>query len=78
MSHPELKELTRAEQLFDDGKLDEALELLNDWNQFEGLNLQQKNYFQFLKGLLLTYQNKSKELIELLFTQRCGGNPSSQ
>jgi len=45
MSHSGLKELKRAEQLFDDGKLDEALEILNDWRQFEGLNLQQKDYF---------------------------------
>jgi len=65
MSHPELKELTRAEQLFDDGKLDEALELFNDWNQFEGLSLQQKSYFQFLKGLILFYLNKGEDLISL-------------
>jgi len=65
MSHPELNELTRAEQLFDDGKLDEALELLNYVNQFEGLSLQQKSHFQYIKGLILIYQNKSKEIIEL-------------
>ncbi len=65
MSYPALNELTRAEQLFDEGKLDEALEILNDWSQFEGLNFQQKTYFQFLKGLILTYQNKTEEGIEL-------------
>lgn len=65
MSHPALTQLTRAEQLFDDGKLDEALELLNDWSQFVGLNSQQKDYHQFLKGLILTYQNKSEEVFEL-------------
>ncbi|MFX1464756.1 MAG: tetratricopeptide repeat protein, partial [Promethearchaeota archaeon] len=65
MSHSELNQLTRAEQLFDDSKLDEALEILSDWNQFEGLDLQQKGYFQFLKGLILIYQNKYEELIEL-------------
>jgi len=65
MSYPELIELTKAEQLFDDGKLDEALQLLNDNNQFEGLNFQQKSYFQGLKGLILIYQNKNIELIEL-------------
>ncbi|MFX1420610.1 MAG: tetratricopeptide repeat protein, partial [Promethearchaeota archaeon] len=53
-----------AEQLFDAGKLDEALEILNDWKQFEGLNLQQKDYFQLLNGLILFYQWKSDELIE--------------
>ncbi len=65
MSHPGLKKLTRAEQLFDAGKLDEALELLNNWKQFEGLNLQQKNHFRFLKGLILIYQNKSEEVSKL-------------
>lgn len=64
MSHPELKQLSRAEQLFDAGQLDEALEILNDWPQFEELNLQQKGYFQFLKGLILFYQNKGKDLLE--------------
>ncbi len=65
MSHPKLKQLSTAEQLFDAGKLDEALELFNDWNQFEGLNFQQKHYFKFLKSLILTYQHKGEELNEL-------------
>jgi tetratricopeptide (TPR) repeat protein len=65
MSHPELNQLTRAEQLFDAGRLDEALEILNDWIQFERLNSQQKSYYQFLKGLILLYQNKSKEVVKL-------------
>ena len=65
MFHPALKDLTRAEQLFEDGKLDEALELLNDRSLFEELNSEQKGHFQFLKGLLLSHQKKSKELIGL-------------
>ena len=65
MSHPGLKQLKKAEQLFDDGKLDKALEILNDWRQFEGLNLQQKGHFLFLKGLILIYQNKSEEVSKL-------------
>jgi len=65
MSHPELEGLTRAEQLFDDGKLDEALEIFYDINQYEGLDFQQITHFQFLTGLLLAYQNKSEELIDL-------------
>ena len=64
MSHPQLNQLTRAEELFDAGKLDEALEILNDRVQFEGLNSQQKDYFQLLKGLILFYQWKFDELIE--------------
>ncbi|MFX1411519.1 MAG: tetratricopeptide repeat protein [Promethearchaeota archaeon] len=62
MSHPELNQLTKAEQLFDAGKLDKALEILNDWRQFEGLNPQQKSHFRFIKGLILIYQNKSEEV----------------
>ncbi|MFW9972629.1 MAG: tetratricopeptide repeat protein [Candidatus Odinarchaeota archaeon] len=65
MSYPELKALTRAEQFFDAGKLDKALEILNDQNHFKGLNLQQKSYFQFLKGLILAYQNKHEEDFKL-------------
>ncbi|MFX0000896.1 MAG: tetratricopeptide repeat protein [Candidatus Hodarchaeota archaeon] len=65
MSHPEQNQLTRAEQLFDAGKLDKALEILNDISQYEGLNLQQKSYFQFLKGLILVYMNNGEEVIKL-------------
>jgi len=65
MSHSELNQLTKAEELFDAGNLDEALELLNDQSQFEGLSSQQKGYYKFLKGLILLHQNKSEELIKL-------------
>ncbi|MFW9823740.1 MAG: tetratricopeptide repeat protein [Candidatus Thorarchaeota archaeon] len=65
MAYPELKELTLAEQLFDEGKLDKALEILNDESNFEELNLQQKSHFQFLKGLILFYLNKGEDLIRL-------------
>ncbi len=70
MSHFELNQLTRAEQLFDEGKLDKALEIFNDESQFEGLSPQQKNHYQFLKGLILIYQHKTDEAIkygELLY-----------
>jgi tetratricopeptide (TPR) repeat protein len=65
MTYPELKQLIRAEQLFDEGKLDKALEILNDERYFEGLNLQQKNHFKFIKGLILIYQNKCEEVSKL-------------
>jgi len=65
MSYPELKELTLAENIFNAGKLDEALEILNDQSQYEGLNSQQKSYFKFLKGLILFYLNQGEELINL-------------
>ncbi len=65
MYQPALKKLTRAEQFFDEGKLDEALEIFNDWGQFEGLSPEQRNYFQFLKGLILFFQHKHEALIKL-------------
>jgi tetratricopeptide (TPR) repeat protein len=64
MTYPELKQLTRAEQFFDEGNLDKALEVLINNVKFEELNSQQKDYFHILKGLILQYQNKSDELIE--------------
>ena len=63
MSYSELNQLTRAEELFDAGKLDEARELLDNLIQLEGVNLQQKGYYQFLKGLTLLYQGKYEETI---------------
>ncbi|MBY9004971.1 MAG: hypothetical protein KGD73_13425, partial [Candidatus Lokiarchaeota archaeon] len=65
MSHPALNKLTRGEELFDSGYLDEALEILSDQSQYEGLNLQQKSYFQFLMGLILLYLNKGEDLVSL-------------
>ena len=65
MSYSELNQLSRAEELFNQGNLEEALELLNDECHFKGLNLQQKSHFQFLKGLILFYHNESEDLINL-------------
>ncbi len=82
MSHPALNQLTRVEELFDSGYLDEAFEILNDQSQYEGLNLQQKSHFQFLKGLILLYLNKGEDLISLGETiykegQKCDDNLQS-
>jgi len=65
MPYSNLEQLTRAEQFFDEGKLNEALEILNDPSQYKELNLQQKSYFQFLKGLILIYLNNGEDLISL-------------
>ena len=65
MSYSELNQLTLAEELFDTGKLNEALEILNDESHFEGLNLQQRSHFQFLKGLIFLYLNRGEDLINL-------------
>jgi tetratricopeptide (TPR) repeat protein len=65
MSHLESNQLKKAEQLFDACKIEEALELLNDQNLFEGLDLKQKSYYLFLKGLILLYQHNIEEAIKL-------------
>ncbi|MFX1571468.1 MAG: hypothetical protein ACFFB0_01865 [Promethearchaeota archaeon] len=81
MSHPELNQLTLAEELFDNGKLNEALDILNDEIHFEGLTLQQKSHFQFLKGLILFYHNKCDDLINLgekIYTEGQNRNDSLQ
>lgn len=82
MSHSELNQLMLAEEFFDTGKLNEALEILNDESHFEGLSLQQKSHFQFLKGLILFYYNKGEDLISLGETifkegQKCNDNLQS-
>jgi tetratricopeptide (TPR) repeat protein len=64
MSHSEINQLTKAEQLFGEGKLGKALEIFKDQSQFEWLNPQQKSYYQFLKGLILIYQHKTEEAIK--------------
>ncbi|MFW9972111.1 MAG: tetratricopeptide repeat protein [Candidatus Odinarchaeota archaeon] len=65
MPHPELDQLTKAEYFFNACKIDEALELLNDHSLYEGLDLKQKRYFQFLTGLILLYQHNIEEAIKL-------------
>jgi tetratricopeptide (TPR) repeat protein len=65
MTHPELKQFERVEQLFDNGELDAAYQTLNDSIQYEELSLQQQNHYQFIKGLILMYQNRTDELIKL-------------
>ncbi|MFW9773961.1 MAG: tetratricopeptide repeat protein, partial [Candidatus Thorarchaeota archaeon] len=65
MPDPEINKFSRVEELFDAGKLDDSLEILNDHNQLEALNSQEKDYYQFLKGLIYIYQNKNEEAIDL-------------
>jgi len=65
MTQLESKQLLKVEKLFDAGKIDEALEILKKYNQFEKINSKQKEHILYLKGLMFFYQNKSKELIQL-------------
>lgn len=65
MSHPELIHFSRVEELFNDGNLDEALEIIDDFIQLEGIDFQQKYNLNFLKGLILFYQSKSGDVVKL-------------
>ncbi|MFW9880834.1 MAG: tetratricopeptide repeat protein, partial [Candidatus Thorarchaeota archaeon] len=65
MSQLELNELTEVEKLFDEFKLDEAIKLLDNLIQREGITIQQKVSYQFLKGFFLGFQGKIKELFKL-------------
>ena len=65
MSHAELNQLNLAEKLFDEGELEKALEKFNEEHYFEGINLQEKSYFRFLKGLILFYLNRGDDLTNL-------------
>ena len=65
MAQLELPRLTRAEALFDAGKLDEAYAILKNLISDNELNFDQKVHIQFLMGLICTYQNKGEEVIEV-------------
>ncbi|MFX0040277.1 MAG: TIR domain-containing protein [Promethearchaeota archaeon] len=65
MSDLALDKLTRVEELFDAGNLDEAIEILENLDQFEELDHRQKAYYQFLKGIMLSYQTKVQDVIKL-------------
>ncbi len=82
MSYSKLNQLKLAEELFDTGKLHEAFDILSDESHFEGLNLQQKTHFQFLKGLILFYLNRGEDLTnlgEIIYKegQKCNDNIQS-
>ncbi|MFX0022529.1 MAG: tetratricopeptide repeat protein [Candidatus Hermodarchaeota archaeon] len=72
MSHSELSQLTRAEELYEAGELDEALKLLDNMIQEEENNFQRKGYYQFLKGRILCDQGKYEEALkfgEIMFRE---------
>ena len=60
------EELIQAEKLIDKGKLDEALTLLNNYEQKEGLNHRDKASCYLLQCQILFWQGKHKELIKLV------------
>ncbi len=58
------EEVIRAEQLVDDSKLDEALTLLSNYEQKEGLIHHDKASCHLLQCQILFWQGKLKELIK--------------
>jgi len=58
------EEVIRAEKLIDEGKLDEALTLLINYEQKEGLNNHDKASCHLLQCQILFWQGKLKELIK--------------
>lgn len=58
------EEIIRAEQLSDEGKLDEAVTLLNNYEQKEGLTHHDKASCHLLQCQILFWQGKYKELIK--------------
>jgi len=65
MSYLELNELSEVEKLYNEFKVDEAIELLDDFIQREGINLQQKVSYQLIKGHILIHQGKIKDVFKL-------------
>ncbi|KKL82894.1 hypothetical protein LCGC14_1980170, partial [marine sediment metagenome] len=59
------EEFSRAEQLSDEGKLDDTLTLLNNYEQKEGLTRYDKASCHLLQCQILFWQGKYKELIKL-------------
>ncbi|MFX1324240.1 MAG: tetratricopeptide repeat protein [Promethearchaeota archaeon] len=64
MTSIEATELSRARDLIGEGKLDEAITLLNNYQQREGLNHQDKTSAHLLQCQILLWQGKLKELIK--------------
>ena len=58
------EEVIRAEQLIDEDKLDDALTLLKNYEQKEGLTHHDKEFCHLLQCQILFWQGKLKELIK--------------
>ncbi|MFX1316776.1 MAG: tetratricopeptide repeat protein [Promethearchaeota archaeon] len=65
MSHSESKELTQAKKLIDEGKYDEALQLIDSFEQMKGFTLQDKVSCRLLKCNLLYWQWKFEEMLKI-------------
>ncbi|MFX1478658.1 MAG: tetratricopeptide repeat protein [Promethearchaeota archaeon] len=65
MSHPELKQLTQAEHLFEAGRLDEAHELLSVLEKNGNLSIHDKIFSQLLRTDFLYQQGQYNEVLML-------------
>ncbi|MHA2130093.1 MAG: tetratricopeptide repeat protein [Promethearchaeota archaeon] len=60
--HPELE---RGVELFNDGKIEEALQVINNVEQLEDLSLEDTHYYRSIKGTILIYMGKFQESLKL-------------
>jgi tetratricopeptide (TPR) repeat protein len=65
MISPKLKLLTKAEKLFNNGKFNQAFELLNDFENQEGIGFHEKLSSCLLRVELLYQQGKYEEVLSL-------------
>ena len=72
MLQEQLKWLIKAEELFDNGNLDDAYSLLKRLAEENELEFDRKVYILYLMGLISVYQHKGEEVIDL------GGQISSE
>jgi len=72
MLQEQLKWLIKAEELFDNGNLDDAYSLLKRLAEENELEFDRKVYILYLMGLISVYQHKGEQVIDL------GGQISSE
>ena len=65
MTEEELEQLTKAEEFFDLGNLDDAYSLLRTLMEEYEFEFDRKVYIQYLLGLICVYQHKVEEVIEI-------------
>ncbi|MHA1986402.1 MAG: hypothetical protein ACW98D_07180 [Promethearchaeota archaeon] len=65
MSYLEPRELTEVRELFNAGKLDDALTLFDNLPQIDDLDIHKKGYYIELKARILLYQGKDEEAKKL-------------
>ena len=65
MSHSGLKELIQAKKLIDEGEYDEALQLIDSFEQMKGFTLQDKVSCHLLKCNILSWQWRYEEMLKI-------------